>query len=82
MAAGFVEVWSTMRLLTKRGWLSKTLPFFWAYDVATGGPNSGGFASAARKSGVVSRGNGTSAAANVSRPAKRLLHEPSTVRSP
>ncbi len=28
MAAGFVEVWSTIRLLMTRGWSSKTLPVF------------------------------------------------------
>ena len=27
-AAGFVEVWSAMRLLMRRGWLSTTLPLF------------------------------------------------------
>ncbi len=30
MAAGFVEVWSTIRLLISRGWLSTTEPDFWA----------------------------------------------------
>jgi hypothetical protein len=30
MAAGLVEVWSTIRLLITRGWESTTLPFFWA----------------------------------------------------
>ena len=30
MAAGLVEVWSTIRLLTTRGSVSKTLPFFCA----------------------------------------------------
>ena len=29
MAAGLVEVWSTIRLLITRGWESTTLPFFW-----------------------------------------------------
>ena len=29
-AAGFVEVWSTIRLLIRRGWESKTDPFFCA----------------------------------------------------
>src|SRR4051795_8391004 len=31
-AAGFVEVWSTIRLLMVRGWESKTKPFFCAYE--------------------------------------------------
>ena len=30
IAAGLVEVWSTIRLLITRGWESTTLPFFWA----------------------------------------------------
>ena len=30
MAAGLVDVWSTTRLLTTRGSVSKTLPFFCA----------------------------------------------------
>ena len=42
----------------------------------------GGRPSAARNFGVVSRGNGWSAAANFSRPGTRSLHEPSTVRRP
>src|SRR4051794_31693993 len=33
MAAGLVEVWSTIRLLIVRGWESKTKPFFWAYEL-------------------------------------------------
>ncbi len=32
MAAGFVEVWSTMRLLMTRGCESKTKPFFCLYE--------------------------------------------------
>src|ERR687885_89528 len=32
-AAGFVDVWSTMRLLATRGVESKTSPVFWAYVV-------------------------------------------------
>src|SRR4029077_14513943 len=31
-AAGFVDVWSTIRLLIVRGWESKTKPFFCAYE--------------------------------------------------
>jgi len=37
-AAGFAEVWSTMRLLTVRGSESITLPLVWAYDVGPGAP--------------------------------------------
>src|SRR4051794_14278922 len=88
-ADGFVEVWSTIRLLTVRGCESKTLPFFWAYeeDVGAGGAGGGpkkpaGAPSAGLNFGLLSRGNCWSAAANVSRSGKRLLHEPSTVRRP
>ena len=82
IAAGFVDVWSTMRLLTVRGCESKTLPFFCWYEEVSCPPNPGGAGSASLKGGCVSRGNGWSAAANVSRPGKRLLHDPSTVRRP
>ena len=62
-AAGLVEVWSTIRLLTVRGWESKTAPLVCAYD---------GWAGPARsarrrprppwKTGVVRRGKIWSAA--------------------
>src|SRR5918912_1072175 len=81
-AAGFSDVWSTMRLLMTRGWSSKTLPVFCLYDVGPGGPKPGGTGSASRKLGVVRRGNSSSAAQKRSRAGNRLLHEPSTVRSP
>src|SRR4051812_16980838 len=82
MAAGLVEVWSTMRLLIVRGRVSNTLPEFCLYDDGVGGPNNGGLDSASEKTGVESRGNSWSAAPIWSLPATRLLHEPSTVRSP
>src|ERR671924_552829 len=80
-AAGFVEVWSTIRLLITRGCVSKTSPLF-AYedDVGTGTPgpkNPAGAPSASRNFGFVSRGNTWSADANRSRPGKRLLQDPS-----
>src|SRR6476619_5638698 len=89
-AAGLVDVWSTMRLLMMRGCVSKTRLFgaFCAYPPCAGivplpGPKKlGGLDSALRNFAVVSRGNGWSAAANFSRPGKRLLHDPSTVRRP
>ena len=86
-AAGLVDVWSTIRFEIKRGCVSNTKPFFCAYDelgtVPLPGPKkSVGLPSAALKTGVVSRGNGTSAAAKFSRPSNRLLHDPSTVRRP
>src|SRR4051794_18853624 len=56
-AAGLLDVWSTIKLLTTRGCVSKTRPFFCAYEVAgPGGPNMGGFDSAVLKLGVASRG--------------------------
>ena len=87
MAAGFVDVWSTIRFEITRGCVSNTKPFFCAYDelgiVPLPGPKkSVGLASAALKTGVVRRGNGWSAAANFSRAGNRLLHDPSTVRRP
>jgi len=82
MAAGLVDVWSTIKLLITRGSLSKTLPFFCLYDEGAGGPNKGGLASASLNTAVVSRGNAWSAAPLNSCPATRLLHEPSTVLSP
>ena len=39
-AAGFVEVWSTIRLLMVRGCESTTLPFSDLYDVGPGGPTA------------------------------------------
>src|SRR4051812_33545842 len=81
-AAGFVEVWSTIRLLTTRGWESVTLPPP-LYVVCVPAPgNPGGATSAARKSGVVNRGKTWSEAAKVSRPGNRLLQDPSVVRRP
>src|SRR3954451_13649341 len=81
-AAGLVDVWSTIRLLATRGWESKTLPPPLYVELGTAGlpgpKNPAGAPSAGRKSGVVRRGNVWSAAANVSRPGTRLLHEPST----
>ena len=47
-----------------------------------GGMKAAGTGSASRNSGVVRRGNFWSAAPNVSWPGIRLLHDPSTVRSP
>ena len=82
MAAGLVEVWSTIRLLMTRGCESATLPVFCAYDEATGPPNAEA-SSAALNTGVVRRGNTSSAA--VKRYVAelfRLLHDPSTVRRP
>ena len=35
-AAGFADVWSTIRLLTMRGWESKTFPAVCVYDVGNG----------------------------------------------
>jgi hypothetical protein len=81
-AAGFVEVWSTIRLLMLRGCESKTSPFFCLYVVAPGGPKPVGTGSASRKLLSLRRGNTWSAAANVSRPGNRLLQDPSTVRRP
>src|SRR3954453_7887098 len=60
IAAGLVEVWSTTRLLITRGSVSKTFPEVWSYDVVPGGPKAAG--PALRKTGVVSRGNSSSAA--------------------
>ena len=86
IAAGLVEVWSTIRLEITRGWESMTTfpASFWAYEVGPGGPTGSAavIGSAARKFGLVNRGKGTSAAANVSRPGNRLLQDPSTVRRP
>src|SRR3979409_1929511 len=63
IAAGLVDVWSTIRFEISRGCVSKTKPFFCAYDelgiVPLPGPKkSVGLASAALKTGCVSRGNG------------------------
>src|SRR6476659_6060581 len=82
LAAGLVEVWSTIRLLTTRGSESNTFPDFWAYDDDPGGPKPGGTSSAARKDGVLILGKSWSAEPKVSWPGCRLLHDPSTVRSP
>src|SRR6185503_10975185 len=87
-AAGLSDVWSAIRLLMIRGCESKTKPFFWAYEddgtAGLPGPrNPAGTPSACRKTGEPARrGNGTSAAANFSRPGSRLLHDPSVVRRP
>src|SRR4051812_48824385 len=61
-AAGFVAVWSTIRLLMTRGCESKTLPFFWAYDddgtAGLPGPKKpAGAPSAALNTGAATRGN-------------------------
>src|SRR3954468_2466976 len=83
MAAGLFADWSTIKLLIMRGCVSNVRPECCAYDViGPAGPNSGGFDSACRKSGVVRRGNTGSAAPKVSRPGIRLLQLPSTVRRP
>src|SRR4029079_3703004 len=67
-AAGFVEVWSTIRLLMTRGCASKTVPFFcFSYD-EPGGPKPGGTLSASRKFFAERRGKTWSDAAKVSRP--------------
>ena len=86
-AAGLVEVWSTIRLLTTRGSESNTFPAFWAYDdeVTAGDPGPKKPAptpSAALKDAEAILGKSWSAAPNVSWPGCRLLHDPSTVRSP
>ena len=83
-AAGFVEVWSTIRLLMRRGSESNTNPPGCAYDVVgpPGGPNKPGSASAGSKRGVVRRGKSWCDAPNVSWPDCKLLHVPSTVRRP
>src|SRR5213082_1871952 len=71
-----------------RGCESKTKPFFCAYEeegiAGLPGPNKlAGAPSAFLKTGLPARrGNGTSAAANFSRPGSRLLHDPSVVRRP
>src|SRR6478609_7546106 len=52
-AAGLVEVWSTMRLLISRGWVSKTLPDFCLYDVEPGAPNPAGTSPASLNTGLV-----------------------------
>src|SRR5215213_6676160 len=85
IAAGLVEVWSTIRLLTTRGSESKTVPFFCLYDdgALPAGPGpSGSPGSASRKDFEAIRGNNWSAEPNVPWPSWRLLHEPSTVRRP
>src|SRR3954449_454142 len=87
-AAGLSDVWSAIRLLITRGCESNTKPFFCAYEeegiAGLPGPKKpAGAPSACRKTGEPARrGNGTSAAANFSRPGRRLLHDPSTVRRP
>src|SRR4051812_35522625 len=63
IAAGLVDVWSTIRFEITRGWSSNTKPFFCAYDelgiVPLPGPKkSVGLPCAALKIGVVRRGNG------------------------
>src|SRR4051795_9486889 len=75
-AAGFVDVWSTTRLLITRGCESYTFPFFCAYELEAlpGSPTpkkSSGRPSAGRKTGDVRRGNGWSAVAKFSRAGKR-----------
>src|SRR3954465_13640516 len=83
-AAGFCAVWSATRLLMRRGWVSKTSPFFCGYDVgsvppALPTPNSpAGFFSARRKSGSVNRGYGWSADANWGRLNPGVAGSPST----
>src|SRR4051794_39070283 len=59
-AAGFVDVWSAIRLLITRGCESYTKPFFCLYDEEAWAGKPAGAASASRKRGFVSRGNGTS----------------------
>src|SRR3954451_205174 len=82
IAAGLVEVWSTIRLLMTRGSVSKTLPEVWLYDVGPPPPNAAGTGPATRNTGVVRRGKSSSAAPILALPGTRLLQEPSTVRSP
>src|SRR4051794_19305794 len=82
MAAGLVEVWSSIRLLTVRGCESATLPVFCLYDEATGPPNNDA-SSASLNTGEVRRGNTWSDAAKFLVVASlRLLQEPSTERRP
>src|ERR1700750_3403652 len=96
-AAGFVAVWSTIRLLATRAVSSKTSPFFCAYVVgvpAAGSPGGApvGTGSALRNLRDVRRGNSSSDAAKRARfdvvpsafwiGGNRLLQEPSTVRRP
>src|SRR3954469_20038624 len=67
IAAGFVDVWSTIRLLITRGCESNTTLFgrLSVYELGPGvNPGIGGMSSAFRKTGDVSRGNGWSAVAN------------------
>ena len=72
MAAGLVDVWSTIRLLTMRGSVSKTFPFFCAYDELAGpglGPKKSVGAPCAVKNFLEpSRGKIWSAEPNVSWP--------------
>src|SRR3954452_10184081 len=84
MAAGLVEVWSTIRLLITRGSESTTLPDFCLYDDGPGAPtgNSGVIGSASRKSLELIRGKPWSAEPLVPWPSMRLLQDPSTVRRP
>jgi hypothetical protein len=76
-----VTVWSTMRLLTTRGWESTTRPFFCAYDVGPGAPSGAPF-SAGPNVAVVSRGMTRCAAPKCVWSATPLLDDPSTVRRP
>src|SRR3954468_6405184 len=66
-AAGFVEVWSTIRLLIVRGCETTTLLFLFAEAVgpAPGGPNGPVSSAALNPPGFASRGNGWSAVAKV-----------------
>src|SRR3954449_11044377 len=66
-AAGLVDVWSTIRLLIVRGCESTTLPL--PLYVGSAGGKPGGEASPSRNTGSVSRGNTSSAAANLPRSA-------------
>ncbi|CAB4556388.1 unannotated protein [freshwater metagenome] len=82
-AAGLVAVWSTMRLLMTRGALSTTMPDVWVYEVGTGASGPGGSKGCAERSSTgLRRGISSSAAPQFSPPGSRLLHVPSTVRSP
>src|SRR5690242_3074847 len=63
-AAGLVDVWSTIRLLITRGWVSNTFAFATAYEedgmAGEPGPKKpAGTPSAARNTGRVIRGNAT-----------------------
>src|SRR4051794_26375315 len=83
-AAGFVFVWSSIRLLMTRGCESTTLVFLDLYDeTAFGSAPKGPKGSASLNTGDLAyRGNTWLAAAKFSRVGNRLLHEPSVVRRP